>query len=124
MTLPIVHLTGTPYEQGTAHGRELRGRIAYNLDVYFTRFEREAGLSRPVVRRAAARYADAIAAQNPDYHAGMRGVAEGSGFDLLDIAALNVRYELLYYQFGKLAIALEEARQRGLIVEPEVDGCT
>jgi isopenicillin-N N-acyltransferase-like protein len=124
MTLPVVHLTGSPYEQGVTHGRELRSRIAHNLDIYFTRFEREVGLSRPVVRQAAAHYADAIAAQNPDYYASMRGVAEGSGFDLPDIAALNIRYELLYYQFGKLALALEEAKRREGIVELEVDGCT
>jgi isopenicillin-N N-acyltransferase-like protein len=35
----------------------------------------------------------------------MRGVAEGSGFSYAEIAALNVRYELFYYQFGVNAMA-------------------
>jgi isopenicillin-N N-acyltransferase-like protein len=35
----------------------------------------------------------------------MRGVAEGSGFSYAEIAALNVRYELFYYQFGVNAVA-------------------
>ena len=39
-------------------------------------------------------------------------VADGSGFAPDDIAALQVRYEILYYQFGKNAQS------------EDVDGCT
>jgi len=112
MTLPIVHLAGTAYEQGVQHGQALKDRIAHNLDVYFARFERETGLARPEVLDRARRYAKAIAGQNQDYFDGMRGVADGSGFALDDIAALQVRYEILYYQFGKNAMS------------EDVDGCT
>ena len=42
----------------------------------------------------------------------MRGVADGSGFAPDDIAALQVRYEILYYQFGHNALS------------EDVDGCT
>ncbi|MFL5805078.1 MAG: hypothetical protein ACJ8CR_25455 [Roseiflexaceae bacterium] len=31
MSLPIVYLQGTPYEQGRQHGAALRERIAHNL---------------------------------------------------------------------------------------------
>ena len=112
MTLPVVHLTGTAYEQGVQHGQALKDRIAHNLDVYFARFERETGLARPEVLDRARRYAKAIQGQNQDYFDGMRGVADGSGFAPDDIAALQVRYEILYYQFGKNAQS------------EDVDGCT
>ena len=112
MTLSVVHLSGTAYEQGVEHGRQLQGRIAHNLGVYFERFERETHLSRADVLERARRYRAAIADQNPDYFAGMRGVAEGSGFGPNEIAALQVRYEILYYQFGKNALS------------EDVDGCT
>ncbi len=112
MTLPIVPLTGTAYEQGVQHGQALKDRIAHNLDVYFARFERETGLARPEVLDRARRYAKAIEGQNGDYFDGMRGVADGSGFAPDDIAALQVRYEILYYQFGKNAQS------------EDVDGCT
>ncbi len=112
MTLPIVHLAGTAYEQGVQHGQALKDRIAHNLDVYFARFERETGLARPEVLDRARRYAKAIEEQNRDYFDGMRGVAAGSGFAPDDIAALQVRYEILYYQFGKNAMS------------EDVDGCT
>jgi isopenicillin-N N-acyltransferase-like protein len=112
VTLPIVHLTGTAYEQGVQHGQALKDRIAHNLEVYFARFERETGLARPEVLDRARRYAKAIEGQNGDYFDGMRGVADGSGFAPDDIAALQVRYEILYYQFGKNAQS------------EDVDGCT
>ncbi len=78
MTLPVVQLRGTPYEQGVQHGRELRDRIAHNLAVYFERFEREAKVPRAGVLARASQYGQAIAKQNQDYFAGLRGIADGS----------------------------------------------
>jgi isopenicillin-N N-acyltransferase-like protein len=122
MTFPIVHLTGTPYEQGLQHGRELRDRIAHNLDVYFDRFAREVKVQRPEVLELAHKHAANIRRHNPDYYASLEGLAEGSGFGLDELTALNVRYEILYYQFGVLATAAEAAL--GHPHRPEPDGCT
>ncbi|HZD11516.1 MAG TPA: C45 family peptidase [Candidatus Binatia bacterium] len=99
MTLPIIHLNGSPYEQGRQHGRSLRRQIVRNRDVYFDRFWREGGVDRDEVLRRAALYAPAIAAQNEAYDAGMRGIADGAGLPYLEVVALNVRYEILYYQY-------------------------
>ncbi len=119
MALPRISLSGTPYEQGVAHGRALRDRIAHNLSIYFERFARETLLERAAVLEIARRYGVAIATQNAGYAAGMQGIADGSGFTLDEIAALNVRYEILYYQFGKLAMANAVAA-----AESPGDGCT
>jgi isopenicillin-N N-acyltransferase-like protein len=105
MSLPVLHLSGTPYEQGRQHGQELKDPIAHNIQVYFERFEREARLARDEVLARAVRYGQAIAAQNPGYFDGVRGVADGSGSDLDQLLALNVRYEILYYQFSVNAMA-------------------
>jgi len=96
--LPVLYLNGTPYEQGVQHGQQLQDRIAHNVQVYFERFESEVGLARTEVLARAVKYGEAIVSQNPDYFAGMRGVAEGSGLDFDELLALNVRYEILYYQ--------------------------
>ncbi|MEF3274161.1 MAG: C45 family peptidase [Chloroflexus sp.] len=96
---PLVAVTGDPYTQGWQHGRALRDAIAANLRIYTARFERELRLPIDEVWRRARRYAAAIAEQNPDYAAGMRGIAEGAGIDLDAIVALNVRYELFYQYF-------------------------
>jgi isopenicillin-N N-acyltransferase-like protein len=113
MPLPLLHLTGSPYAQGVAHGRVLREQIGQNLAIYFARFEREAKLAPIEVLARARRYAEALATIAPDYHAGMRGIADGSGYDFDQIAALNVRYEILYYQFGQNATTVRNP-----------DGCT
>ena len=105
MTLPILHLSGPPYQQGLQHGQQLKERIAHNIQVYFERFEHEARLSRQEVLARASGYGDAMAAQSPDYVAGVRGIAEGGGFALDELLALNVRYEILYYQFTVNAMA-------------------
>jgi isopenicillin-N N-acyltransferase like protein len=105
MSLPLLHLHGTPYEQGRQHGAALRNQIAHNLAIYFERFAREGKVARPEVLARATRYADAIQQQHQGYFDGLRGVAEGAGCDLIELVALNVRYEILYYQFGVNAMA-------------------
>lgn len=104
MSLPVLYLSGTPYEQGLQHGQRLKDRIAQNVEVYFERFESEARLSRTEVLARAVTYGEAIASQSPDYFAGIRGVAEGSGLDFDQLLALNVRYEILYYQLSANAM--------------------
>jgi isopenicillin-N N-acyltransferase like protein len=51
---------------------------------------------------------------SPGYARAMEGVALGSKTRLLEITALNVRYELMYSQFAKI----------GLKPIPRADGCT
>jgi isopenicillin-N N-acyltransferase-like protein len=105
VSLPVVHLKGAPYEQGLQHGKELRDRIAHNLAVYFTRFEREAKLPRVEVLWRAREYREVIRSEYKDYFDALLGVVDGAEFELDEIVALNVRYELLYYQFGVNAMA-------------------
>lgn len=112
MTLPIIRSDGPAFEQGLHHGTQLRERVAHNLEVYLDRFLRESRLTRSEVMRRAALYGPQIAVQNPDYYDGMKGIAEGSGRELDEIVALNVRYELIYYQAMVNALA------------GKVDGCT
>lgn len=105
MTLPLIHLTGSAYDQGLQHGEALRERVRHNRDVYFERFAREVRLSREQVIVRARHALATIERAGPAYADGMRGVAEASGLPLDEVAALNVRYEILYYQFGANALA-------------------
>lgn len=103
-TLPVLELAGTPYEQGLAHGRLARELIAHNVEIYFYRFERETKLPRSEVLRRAGLYLRVIEKLAPHYAEAMRGVAEGSQRNLLEIAALNARYELIYSEETKKAL--------------------
>jgi isopenicillin-N N-acyltransferase-like protein len=103
--LPLVVLSGSPHQQGLAHGQAARDRIRHNLAVYFDRFQSEAQLNPAEVRARAERYWPVIQAADADYAQALEGVAEGSGEALVDLVALNVRYEILYHQFTAIALA-------------------
>jgi isopenicillin-N N-acyltransferase-like protein len=105
MTLPFLQLRGSPYEQGRQHGAALREQIDHNLALYFARFAGEVRLGRDEVLDRATRYLAAIEIDCPEYYGGIRGIADGSGHRLQELAMLNVRYEILYYQFGANAMA-------------------
>jgi isopenicillin-N N-acyltransferase-like protein len=98
VSLPVVNVAGEPYEQGHQQGVALRDQIGHNLEVYFDRFQREVQL-RPEEARARAMRYQPLLASGPYFQA-LTGMAAGSGHPLLDLLMLNVRYELLYYQYG------------------------
>ncbi len=124
MSLPVVDLTGGPAEQGLAHGRALADEVAHNLDLYFHRFEREVDLSRAEAISRTREYLAAIDGRAPEYELAMRGLAEGAGLPYDEVAVLNLRYELLYYQYGTVKAA-EAARELAAREgRPEPDGCT
>ena len=116
MTLPVIHVSGSPRDQGRQHGEALRDRVAHNVGVYLDRFAREFGLPRDEALSRAAHLLGVIGQTHPAYLEGMTGIAEGAGRPLLEIALLNARYEILYYQQGAQLLALAGERP--------VDGCT
>jgi isopenicillin-N N-acyltransferase like protein len=103
MTLPLLHLQGSPYRQGVQHGEQLRDKIASNVAVYRSRML-TSGLSEPDLAERSQRYLGLFTREDASYRAIMDGIADGSGQHLLDIALLNARYELLYStwsEFGR-----------------------
>jgi len=116
--LPVVELDGTPREWGLRHGAAAKTRIAHNIELYRQRFGYWTKASADELRKRAEAYRYVIVRSNPSYFAAMKGIAEGSGQDLLDIVAVNVRYEILYSGFAARGM---ELRQSGLAVS---GGCT
>ncbi len=102
VTFPVVHVDGEPYDQGLQHGVALRAQITHNLDIYYDRFLRE-GQLQPEEARARAATHQAVLAGGTYYQA-LAGMAKGSGLELIDLLVLNLRYELLYYQYGVCAV--------------------
>src|SRR5438128_8786943 len=96
--LPVLTLKGSPRQIGYKHGKEARPEIEHNLKVYFRRFKSETELSHDVAVSRAAKFLEVINNVSAEYAETMKGVASGSSQDLLDITALNVRYELMYSQ--------------------------
>ena len=104
--------SGTIYEQGLAHGESLRESIEKNIDVYLNRFDKEFGIGKQDLLVNAGVYMNKLQDQSPEYVSAMNGIAESSNREILEIAMLNLRYELLYYALGKI------------YMDESVDGCT
>ncbi|WP_066416030.1 hypothetical protein [Halorubrum aethiopicum] len=88
-------LTGTPRERGIEHGERFAEEVAANVETYRERFAHE-GVDIDALREQAAEYVEYVERESPDYAAEMRGIAEGSGVDLVDVTMLNVRWEVIY----------------------------
>src|SRR5437879_13125552 len=101
---PVLTLKGAPRQIGYDHGKKARPEIEHNLEVYFRRFKSETELSHDVAVRRAAKFLEVINKVSPEYAETMKGVAAGSSEEILDITALNVRYELMYSQFSKIRL--------------------
>ena len=112
MSLRHLKFTGTSYEQALSHGEALKESIENNISVYTDRFYKEAGISKQALLENTSVYYDKLKDQSPEYIKAIEGIALSSNLPLLEIAMLNLRYELLYYALGKLY-------QEGVI-----DGCT
>ena len=104
--------SGTAHEQGLAHGESLRESIEKNIDVYLNRFDKEFGIGKQDLLVNAGVYMNKLQDQSPEYVSAMNGIAESSNREILEIAMLNLRYELLYYALGKI------------YMDESVDGCT
>mgnify|MGYP001393994260 CR=1 FL=1 len=111
MRLPFFELSGTCHEQGQVHGEALKDLIEKNIAVYFRRFQKEAKLSKDEVLERTGYCLHKLKKQSKKYYDGITGIAEGSNHNLLEIAMLNFRYELLYHAISKLQM-------------DAVDGCT
>lgn len=117
-SLPVLDLGSDPYERGLVHGRALSKQISGNIDTYLARFA-AGGLNAETARAEGVKWADVMRAQNADYAEEMRGISDGAGIPLGDIAMLNARYEITFGLFGDEAKANDDS---GL--STEADGCS
>lgn len=120
--LPLIELEGTPYEQGLIHGRLARQQIEHNLAVYFERFQSEGKLTSKEVLKRAGAYWEVLPEQNPDYAEALLGLAEGCGCDLIELVALNVRYEIIYHQFTEEALGRLDCTALAVLPELTAEG--
>ena len=89
--LAVLNLEGSPFERGLAHGKALAASIAANIETYLARFE-ASGMSANAARAEGETWIGAINEHKAAYGEEMRGLAEGAGLALADVAMLNARY--------------------------------
>lgn len=129
--LPYVKLSGTPLEIGLGHGTFAKAQIVKAIEVYSTLYKESKNVSWDEARRRAAKYLPLLE-KHPDILDELRGIAQGSGTDLLDIVALNVRSEITMVDIsdGCTSLAQVESSTGDVYVGqnwdwiPEVDATT
>lgn len=105
---PVIECSGSPFEVGKAQGVQAKAQIDVTIETYKTMFRDYADIEWTKAKAYARTFIPAITAYDPEIMEEIRGVAEGSGYDLEDILALNVRSE----------IVMQGAQVRAM------DGCT
>ncbi|MFH1609254.1 MAG: C45 family peptidase [Candidatus Bipolaricaulota bacterium] len=120
--LPVLDLAGEPYEIGHGHGRGAKPLIERNLALYFRRYRDEVGLARGEVLRRAGVWLDRVKGLDPAYAAMVHGLSDGSGFPILDLAALNARYELFYSEFVRQGLGWGGCTSFAVLPERTEDG--
>ncbi|GAA4897947.1 isopenicillin-N N-acyltransferase-like protein [Stackebrandtia albiflava] len=94
--LPLVLLSGSPFDRGRLHGAALADRVAANVALYSGRLRDDAGLTDSEVAERVDFYREVFTRLDGDYVETMAGIAEGSGRSMSEIVMLNARFELLY----------------------------
>ena len=92
---PVIECSGSPFEIGKAHGVQAKPQIDITIATYKAMFKDYSGIDWAKAKVYARTFIPAITAYDPDIMEEIRGVAEGSGYDLEDILALNVRSEIV-----------------------------
>ncbi|GAA1759438.1 C45 family autoproteolytic acyltransferase/hydolase [Agromyces humatus] len=119
-TIRTIEVSGSPFERGTQYGEAAEDLIASAIDYYADAFGQQSGLTWAAVRTQAASWLPACRDAAPDVVSELEGVAAGSGRDLLDLMALNVRGEIIYDQRSagvRSPLSADEERDSS-------DGCT
>jgi isopenicillin-N N-acyltransferase-like protein len=117
-TFPIVRVGGSAYERGRQHGNQAGDRVARSVAIYRDAFADTAGLDWNDVLRKSTDFARMIASFDSGILSEMQGIADGAGFELEEIVAINCRTEILFGSRNRTGTALQEAECTTIAVAP------
>lgn len=92
---PYIYAEGTPYEIGFTIGEGGRENINKTIECYKKMFWDYSGVDWESAKAYGLTFISAIEKYDSDIMEEIRGIAEGSGFELGEILALNVRSEIV-----------------------------
>ncbi|MFS0490278.1 C45 family autoproteolytic acyltransferase/hydolase [Leadbetterella byssophila] len=89
----IIHLSGTPYERGVQHGKQLKPQIAEVFTKWKASLHQDSGKDASEVIKTfleSTRFLNSIQTWTPDIYEEIKGIADGSGQSLEDVFAFNL----------------------------------
>lgn len=120
ISVRTVEVSGGPHERGLQYGSATADLIDKAVTYYQAAFAQQSGLSWAAVKDLAAQWIPVCEDLAPELMTELRGVAQGSGRDVLDLMVLNARGEIIYDQgFGRRTPDTAQAEERDA-----ADGCT
>lgn len=91
----LIDVEGKPFDRGYSYGAQTRDLIGKAIDFYTEVFA-QSGMSWSEVKQAGEIYAERLRLISASLFMEIQGIAQGSGFDIGEIVALNARTELRY----------------------------
>ncbi|KAL4964519.1 acyl-coenzyme A:6-aminopenicillanic acid acyl-transferase-domain-containing protein [Aspergillus stella-maris] len=114
--VPTITLSGDPYNIGLQHGQQAKTLIERNITTYTAFFAETAGLSWSEAKTRSEAFIPTLEKLYPAILEEIKGIADGTGLEVLDILALNVRSEIALTNF--------ENKEPEKEVPAITDGCT
>lgn len=96
MKVPIISVSGSPYDLGFQHGSQAKKAIQENIGFYMHLWEYFGSAKRDQILRDVQGFIPYIEKQDPELLQELKGVAEGSGLKFDEIVALNARTEMTF----------------------------
>lgn len=92
---PVIEAAGSPYEIGVKHGSLGKVKIDATMNTYKSMFKDYSQIEWEDAKRYALTFIPTITEYDPTIMEEIQGIADGSGYELADILALNVRSEIV-----------------------------
>ncbi|CUM62459.1 uncharacterized protein PRCAT00000009001 [Priceomyces carsonii] len=124
--VPYVFHKGTNYDIGLRHGKIARERIDKNIKTYERFYKETAKITWKEANNRAKKFIPYIQEKMPLIMDELRGIADGSGQDLIDILTLNVRSEicLTNYSDGCSSISQQNKEDKDIYISQNWDWLT
>jgi isopenicillin-N N-acyltransferase-like protein len=106
---PVISVAGDAIGRGRQYGSQARDRIHRSIEAYAETYHYYAGWNWRDATLDAQRFLPAIDAFAPTAVAELTGIADGSGVELEDVVAINVRTEVMYSNRMSNALAAAPA---------------
>jgi len=98
--VPLIELSGSPYEKGYLHGTKAISQIETSINTYKKMFNQFAELNWQEALDKSMEFLPYMEAYDKDIVEEIRGVADGSGKSFAEIIALNARTEIALNSFS------------------------
>ena len=92
---PVIVASGSPYDIGLTHGKEAKAQIDVSIETYKSMFWDYSAIRWEDACAYAKKFIPIIDGYDPAYMKEIQGIADGSGYRLEEILALNVRSEIV-----------------------------